>query len=706
MERPGAITYKFGAFALYPERRLLLRRGRPVALTPKAFDTLLVLIDHRSQLVTKQELMEAIWPDTIVEENNLTQVISALRKALGCDAAGRSYIETAPRRGYRFTGAVRCEPDGDSGPTELRNAVGRAFIKAPWALWLVGGLVAFLGFLLVVEPRGWLSELTHGRRGREAISGTTIRQREQYVVVLPFEVESNQDSLAYLSEGLAEALAARLDGLPGIRASSIGEVAGLIGTRSVSDVGRELGANLVIRGSMRGVAGKMQLNIAAYDPGTGQEVWKAVFPAQAVRIFGVEDEIFSGVEAYLERRGLTSHSLPWTHPTQDVDAYDLYLKGREALRYGQAAEGLKASVRLFQRAVDKDRQFALAYAGLAEASRQVYYQTTDSLWLAKALNAAQQAEQLNGNLAEAHAALGSVYTAYGRGQDAVRELQRSLEMAPDSDESYRWLGHAYLAKGRTQEALAAYERAVALDPYYWLNFNVLGVACFQTGDNTRAVNAFRRVIELEPAKVDGYENLASVDLRLGNWDESIRYYEQALKIRPDFGIYSNLGTAYFYLKRYAEAVGMFEKAAAMNPHDETVEGNLADAYRWSGRREQARATYHKAIAMAYRQLQVNSADAATTGHLALYYAKVGNVQQGLVLIHRARALDHSNVRLIYDEAAIQSLAGNAEAALSCLRQAFEKGYPPTEAKADPELNGIQGRPDFEQLVAAFSAKKS
>lgn len=696
--------YKFGAFTVQPEHRLLLRNGKPVSLTPKAFDTLLVLIEKQSQLVDKQELMETIWPKTFVEENNLSQVISTLRKVLGSDFAGRSYIETVPRRGYRFIGVVSSEFETDSDRVEIPAISHRAGMGSKWVLWPVAGLLGLLGFVAVVRRRGWIPKLVYARHETHATSGAA--HPGHYVVILPFEVEGNQDSLGYLSDGLSEALAARLDSMPGMRAAAVGEMAGLIRAKPLSDIGRPLGAAFIIEGSVRGVPEKMQIAVAAYDVGGQREVWKATFLAKAAGIFGVEDQIFSGLKTFLQSKGLASQPAPTARPTQDVDAYDLYLKGRKALRYGQDADGLKAAAGFFQRAVEKDGQFALAYAGLGEASLRVYQETKDSLWLAKALNAAEQAQQLNENLPEAHAVLGNVYTAYGRGQDAIGELQRSLELAPNSAESYRWLGHAYMSLGRTEEALTAYERAVALDPYYWLNYNVLGVACFQTGDNPRALNAFRRVIELEPGNVDGYENLGSVNLRLGNWDESTRYYEQALKIRPNFGIYSNLGTVYFYLKRYADAVSVFEKAAEMNPNDEIVQGNLADAYRWSGRREQALTAYRKAIGLAYRELRVNPNDAATTGHLALYYAKEGNPGQALVLIHRARALDHSDVRLIYNEAAIQSLAGNSQAALSCLREAFEKGYPPTEAETDPELNGVRSRPDFERLVAAFSAKKS
>lgn len=712
MEQSPVRFYQFGKFSIQVEQCLLLRDGEPVPLSAKAFDTLLILVGRRGEVVDKQNLMEAIWPDTAVEENNLTQVISTLRRVLGEDSLGRSYIETVPRRGYRFVGHVSSGSQPDSA-LQQSNRRQRLFQR----LWtgnertkraaLSLALAVTTGLILFAISHHWAPNLFRARGAAETIPRTAsvaALNQAKYAIVLPFEVGSGQKSLDYLAEGLAEALAAKLRRLRGVHAASLTELAGPITTRSLEDIARKSGANFIVQGRIQGTSENMRITVALHDA-SGRDLWKQQFAGANGDVLSVEDRIFSRLAEFLQPERADRLSTQTTHPTQDVEAYNLYLKGRKALRYHQDAQDLKASMAFFEQAVKRDPNFALAYAGLANASLQIYHETKDSLWIAKALNAGELARRLDDDLAEAHAALGSVYTAYGRGQDAVAELQKALKLAPDSDENYRWLGHAYISVDRTQEGLQAYQRAVALDPYYWLNYNVLGGAYFQIGEYERALNAFRRVTELEPGNFEGYENLGTVNLRLGKWNESISSYEEALKIRPNFAIYSNLGTAYFYLKRYGEAVRMYQKAAEIGPNEETVAGNLADAYRWSGQAEMARAAYRKAIALAYRELQVNPDNAIATGHLALYYARKGDVQEGLVLIHRARALDHANVRLIYNEATIEALAGNSDEALNCLRQAFEKGYPPGEARIDPELSGIRGRPEFQRLVMAFSDKK-
>jgi tetratricopeptide (TPR) repeat protein len=150
---------------------------------------------------------------------------------------------------------------------------------------------------------------------------------------------------------------------------------------------------------------------------------------------------------------------------------------------------------------------------------------------------------------------------------------------------------------------------------------------------------------------------------------------------------------------------MFQKAVELNPNDQLTMGNLADAYRWSGQRDNANATYQKAIALAYKELEVNPKDTETLSSLAMYYGKTGNTAQSLEFIRRARAINAADVDLIYVEAIVYTLANRPQDAIKSLRTAFGKGYSVEEAKVDPELNSIQGRPEFASLVAEYGKKK-
>jgi eukaryotic-like serine/threonine-protein kinase len=319
----------------------------------------------------------------------------------------------------------------------------------------------------------------------------------------------------------------------------------------------------------------------------------------------------------------------------------------------------------------------------------MYNENKDSLWTQKALGAAQQAQRLNNNLPEVHFSLGDVYNASGKTAEAIAELKRALQLAPNSDVGYRGLGKAYLTLGQKEQALQAYQKAVEINPYYWFNYNSLGQAYSQLGEYDKALSALRHVIELEPGNSFGYLNVGVVYFQQGKYEECLPYFQKSLQIQPDDKTYSNLGAAYFYLKRYNDSVPMFEKAVKMSPTVERFTGNLADAYRWSGQREKANATYDKAIALAYKELAVNPRNSDTMESLALYYAKKGMSAQALNFIHHARSINNENVELVYSEAVVEALANHPENALKLLREAFERGYSVQEANSDPELDSLR-----------------
>lgn len=434
-------------------------------------------------------------------------------------------------------------------------------------------------------------------------------------------------------------------------------------------------------------------------------MWTSEFSGVPQGLLTLEDKIYAQLVSALELKPSTSEVAALnSHPTENVEAYDLYLKGRESMRQEQDTKKVEAAIDLYQKALAKDSRFALAYAGLADASLSMYHHTKDSFWSDKALRAAQQAEQLNASLPEVHFSLGSVYTDTGKTAEAIAELKRALELSPKSDESYRRLGQVYTMIGRKSEAIEAYKKAIDLNPYYWENYNALAGAYYNFGENEQAVAGFKKVIELEPDNAAGYDNLGVVLMRMERWNDCIPNFQKALQIQPYYATYSNLGTAYFFLKRYDDAVQMFEKAAAMNPNEHMVMGNLADGYRWAGKRPQALATYGKAIALAYKQLAINPRDAEAMGYLGQYFAKKGDPGRGLELIRRARSMDPTDVSLTYFQAVVECIAGQNSAALKDLHQALRQGYPAAEARSDPELKNLQALPEFATMIRDYASK--
>ena len=625
----------------------------------------------------------------------------ALRAASGSTPAGP--LEALPRVATSETSASHSSglaPAGASASEPPPKPSRRAWFLAAAALFavvLIALAVPVIRHTILPQSNSQLAGVT----------GIPPLSQGKYVAVLPFRVLGDQESLGYVAEGLSETLSARLFQLKDIHLASSTDVE-KVDRRQLEDIARQLGVNLVVHGTVQGTmqegkVAKISVLLHLEDVVGRQHLWSGEASGVPQDLLTLEDQAYSKLITALNLNpGTLEATRQVEHPTENMEAYDLYLKGRNTLRRQRSADDVQKAIDFFDAALKKDQNFALAYAGVADAGLAMYDRNKDGFWTQKALEAANRARQINDEAAEVHFSLGSIYKVTGKIAESIRELERALQLAPNSDEGYRRLGAAYLADRQKEKAFTAFQKAVDLNPYYWANYNALGNAYFDVGDNNEALTAYRKVTELEPDNAVGYMNIGVVYFRQGNYNDSIPFLEKALKLEPRADIYTDLGTAYFFLRRYQESVPMFEKAVAMSPNDEWFVGNLADAYRWTGHKEQARTTYDKAIALAYKELQVNPHNASTMGGLALYYAKKGDSAQALQFIRRARSIDPNSNQLIYNEAVVQALANQPEEALKVLREAFQKGYSPAEATNDPELKSLQDRPEFGRLVKQFS----
>lgn len=565
-------------------------------------------------------------------------------------------------------------------------------------------VVLLLATLLVVPATRNL--IFHGKTKIETASGIPDLTKGKYLAVLPFRVVGDKQVLQYVADGLEEALSAKLFQLQEVHLSSSGAAEKYANSSEPLDkIGKALGANLILQGMIQGSSDKLRITLTLRNVASGERIWGQEFSGIPQDLLTLEDQAYSALSGALELRPSNEEQARiGSHPTENITAYDMYLRGRDLLHGNRTPEETQTAVRYFQSALNNDKNFALAYTGIADASLRMYKDTKDSMWAEKALFAAQQSAQLNPNLAEVHLSLGSVYSATGKVNEAIGELKRALTLAPNSDEAYRRLGSAYRSGGRKQEALAAYQSAVAANPYYWANHNDLGVAYFHFGETDKALAEYQRITELSPDNAVGYVNIGAVYFRQGKWADCIAPLQKALEIQQDPDVYSNLGTAYFFLGRYDEAVKMFEKAVALSPRNEQLMGNLGDAYRAANRTQEATATYEKAISLAYQQLQVNPRDAQTMADLALYYAKKGDGSQAQQYIRQARSIDSSDLQLIYIEGQVYAIGGKQPDALKALREAFQKGYSPEEAQTDPELAKLRQSPEFGKLVSEFQKR--
>jgi len=393
-------SYLFGPFELDPVQRLLLRRGKPVPLTPKAMETLLFLVENSGRLVDKEELMQRVWPDTFVEEGNLTTNIHLLRKVLGRGSKGQEYIETIPRRGYRFTAEVKKKPaEGQDLPvkesvkpkgitrerrelpqateapadvvvpaaragasvpaTDEAQGIGpKAGLRARPLTQAVAAGMALLGLVIV-----WTRLRPH--RGLEP---TEVKAGTRSIAVLPLKSLNSDPNDEYLGLGMADALITCLGNLHQVVIRPVGAVRKYANTDQDPLVaGRELKVDTVLEGSIQRLQDRTRVTVRALRVDDGVQLWGGEFDEKFSDAFTVEDSISKKVAGALaleitgdERRRL---SRPYTGDSQ---AYELYLRGRYFWNKG-SSEGFKKGVGYFEEAIQMDPRFALAYSGLADS---------------------------------------------------------------------------------------------------------------------------------------------------------------------------------------------------------------------------------------------------------------------------------------------------------------------------------------------------
>jgi serine/threonine-protein kinase len=626
-------------------------------------------------------------------------------------------LEKEPANRYQTAKEILADLDANRSPslsTTSRSPrtvqIHLPVVEKRWWYAAGGAILVLLGLFLAIPktrhlvfPVAPTGSAIPNAKGNASAEGLPAISQGKFIAVLPFRALGDEASLGYVAEGVGEAISAKLFQLKDVRLASSSAAARTDPKTPLSLVARELGVNLIVHGTVQGSGDNLRITVNLENVAENRLVWSQEFAGVRGDLLIIEDQIYARlVEALALKPSNEELAHATSHPTENVEAYDLYLKGRGAMRGQQAVGNIKKAIGFYEEALKKDPRFALAYAGIADASLIMYHENKDSLWTQRALGAAQQAQRLNDNLPEVHFSLGNVYNASGKTVEAIAELKRALQLAPNSDDGYRGLGKAYLTLGQKEQALQAYQKAVDINPYYWFNYNSIGQAYSQLGEYDKALIALRRVIELEPENSFGYLNVGVIYFQQGKYEECLPYFQKSLQIQPDDKTYSNLGTAYFYLKRYNDSVPMFEKAVQMSPNVEELTGNLADAYRWSGQREKANVTYDKAIALAYKELAVNPRNSDTMGSLALYYAKKGMPAQALNFIQHARSINKEAVDLVYTAAVVEALANHPDNALKLLREAFERGYAVQEARSDPELDSLRKRPEFEKLLTEFN----
>lgn len=592
MSRPEKHLYEFGPFRLDASERLLLRDGEPVPLEPKVFDTLVLLVRNGGHLLEKGELLNLVWPDAVVEEGSLTRNISALRRALGEGEDGLRYIETVPRRGYRFVAGVRElgdeSPDpAHAKPVGAKHAAGGAGGRAAGGKWhKSGALITVLGLVIAASV---LAYLYLARGGKTAINS---------VAVLPFANASDDPNMEYLSDGIAENLINNLSQLPQLKVIARSSAFRYKGREVDPDeVAREVGVGAIVTGRIVQRGEDLQISVELVNTGDRTQMWGEQYHRRASDIQAVQAEISRAVAEKLRLRltGVQERQLN-RRATENAQAYQLYLTGMFHMRKGNL-DGYRKALDFFDQAVTLDPDFALAFASMpAVYSNLASTGGLDSAEaLAKGKAAAQRALELDGTLAEAHNGLAVIRRQEWDWEGAEESFRRAIELNPNLAAAHGNYAIHLAITGRTAEALSKNRRAQELDPFK-ISFK-------------------------------GIEGGILLSARM--YDEALQVFQNVVRMQPDYALaHVGLGHTYAAKGRYAEAVNEFRTASSL--YGEVTNGliDLGYAYAMSGRRDEALAILNKLE---------KSKEYVSPAGLAMLHAALGDKEAAFRWLERAYA---------------------------------------------------------------------
>jgi TolB-like protein/DNA-binding winged helix-turn-helix (wHTH) protein/Tfp pilus assembly protein PilF len=520
--------FEFGGFRLVAaERRLYRGDGSRVELSPRLFDALLHFVERPGQLLDKDSLLATLWPGLVVEDNNLNQLVSALRRALGDEAQGSRFIQTVPRRGFRFVGAVSAKhaQAAAAAPTVMAPSPATAPLPDGWRnwrmawAWSLAALLAASALLLV---------------GR---SKTAPAPPVTTLAVLPFKPLTADGRDEVLEVGMADSLIARMSTTPGLVVSSIGSARRFGGAeQDPQRAARALEVQWIVDGTIQRWGDRVRVTARLLKAADGTATWSGSFDERFEDVFGVQDKISERVAQQLAPQLARSDRPQRAAATgsRDPAAYEHYLTARfhaQMLR----ADGLAKSIELYQRAIAVDPNYALAYAGLADTYRRmaIGIDAPPTQALAQGLAAAQRAVQIDPALAEAHAALGWMqWWAQWDWAGAEQSFRRATQLNANLAEAQMGLGHLLCSQQRCEEGLAHVQRARELDPLT-LPYNVIEASYLRQRGRTQDSRArLDKVLQIEPRFWPAHQALAGWHVSARRPNEALAALRTAQSLAP------------------------------------------------------------------------------------------------------------------------------------------------------------------------------
>jgi len=514
---------------------------------------------------------------------------------------------------------------------------------------------------------------------------------KKYVAVMRFKDLSGDPNGQFVVDGMAETLASRLAHFPSVQVMRPSSES--LAATDVRKVARELGANVVLTGSMQRDRDQFRINFRVLDVANGTEKGD-VIDGPVADLFSIEDRLAAGVASTLQ---LGAPAFKVT-PADTTISHARFLEALGHLRRYDSEPEVDSGIQILQELGSKSNS-ASVQAWLGRAYLYKFQLTHDPKWAVPATAACERAVAADPQNPDVHLTLGDLRRQTGKLNDAVVEYRSTLAQEPNNSDAYLGLAETYKTDGKVKEAEDAYQKSIDLQPNYWGGYNKLGSFYFSHARYADAARMFEKVVQLLPDNLRGYNNLGGIYVKLGRYDDAIDVFSRSIRRRPTDQAYSSLGTCYYYLGRYKDAAEALEKAVALAPKKYYHWSNLADACRWiPGAEGKATHAYSEAIALTASELQLNPTDSMARARRAECLAKLGQYQEAKAEISRALADDPTNVDTMYRAAVIANAQHDSATALRWLRQALAHGYQKGEIDHDPEFALLRESDAYKHLT--------
>lgn len=729
---PTSEIYRFDDIVVDAAAHTVLRAGQPQTIEPKAFSVLLVLLRHKGELVTRDDLLDDVWGHRHVTPGVLTRVIAQLRHVLGDDSQRPRYIQTQHALGYRFIGLPRRDSDypessvNTGGAAEPGETVVAVRQSVPASLKLAaneprppngghehdrrhddhphpqsdseqagrdqestggvrrvlaslvgwGGLLALLTALAI-----WMAQRTQPARAADAS-----------IAVLPFTSLSENKSDAYFADGLTVEMHDALAGVPGLKVIAAPQSGG-VKQGDAKSLGAQLGVATLLDASVRREGTRVRINARLTDTRTGFTLWTQSYDRETSDVFGLQSEIANEVVQSLlgvlpgDGQALARRLAP----TRNIAAYDAYLKGRQQLQEHAGDADPDSAINYFRGALAIDPGFARAQAGICRAEITRFETARDATAFDRAQAACKRASGMDPSLREVSLALGDLHRTRGEYDQAVEYYTRALhDPALRADAN---IGLALTASAQGQNAVAQdyFEFARKLRPRDPLVFRERGYHLYTSGDVAGAIESYRTAAALQPGDYRTWYALGGLYQTKGDNTQASAAFERSLQIKPNYPALSNLGTLRFYSGAYAEAADLYRHAVELDPSDFRLWGNIGDALSAASVDPiEAQEYYREAALRAERYLKISPDDAQGFSELAWYSANLGDKAKALEMQGKAEALATERGEVALWGAQTMAILDDAKAAREQMAKARAEGIPQQRIESIPVLRRLIG----------------